>query len=340
MYTFEPFETTRVRVRCFAEKDADALHAYRNDPAVNRYQLWADQDRASIGRFVQVQAEQPVNVGMWLQLAIADKTSDALLGDVAFRLHADSEADDVDTVSAEIGFSLAAAHQGKGYMTEVLRGFLAYLFGLPVRRVFAQSDARNYASQRVMARAGLRPEAHFTADYWSKGQHTSSTHYGLLAHEWHYRQRAGEVYLAPITMHNWREVAKLQVHPEQQAFVAAPTYYLALCQFGHLWQARAIILNQNGTEQVIGMLMFAHDVDENAVWLGGIIIDQRFQGRGYAKAVLSEAFDYLGDFHGGCRNFALSYEPANHVAKRVYASLGFEETGEREDDEVVARLQL
>lgn len=338
MYRFEPFATTRVRVRRFADKDADALHAYRNDPAVNRYQLWTDQDRASIGRFVQIQAEQPVKVGMWLQLAIADKTSDALLGDVAVRLHADG--DDVDTVSAEIGFSLAAAHQGKGYMTEALRGLLAYLFGLPVRRVFAQSDARNHASQRVMARAGLRPEAHFVADYWSKGEHTSSTHYGLLAHEWHYRQRAGEVYLAPITMHNWREVAKLEVHPEQQPFVAAPTYYLALCQYGHLWQAKAIVLNQDNQEQVIGMLMFAYDSDEDSVWLGGIIIDQRFQGRGYAKAVLAGAFEYLGGFYGACRNFALSYEPSNHLAKRVYAFLGFVETGEREDDEVVARLRL
>ena len=297
MYTFEPFETTRLRVRRFADKDADALYAYRNDPTVNRYQLWADQDRASIGRFVQIQAQQPVKVGMWLQLAVADNTSDELLGDVAFRLHADG--DDIDTVSAEIGFSLAAANQGKGYMTEALQGLLGYLFGLPVRRVFAQSDARNHASQRVMARAGLRPEAHFVADYWSKGEHTSSTHYGLLAHEWHYHQQAGKqasnVYLAPITMHNWREVAALELHPEQQPFVAAPTYYLALCQYGHLWHSRAITLNQDGQEQVIGMLMFAHDADEDAVWLGGIIIDKRFQGRGYGRAVLAGAFDYLAE---------------------------------------------
>ena len=39
----------------------------------------------------------------------------------------------------------------------------------------------------------------------------------------------------------------------------------------------------------------------------------------------------------GCREVALSYEPENTVARRLYASLGFVETGEQEEDELVAR---
>ena len=42
---------------------------------------------------------------------------------------------------------------------------------------------------------------------------------------------------------------------------------------------------------------------------------------------------------GGAR-FALSYQPDNAVARRLYAGLGFVETGEVDDDEVVARLSL
>ena len=38
--------------------------------------------------------------------------------------------------------------------------------------------------------------------------------------------------------------------------------------------------------------------------------------------------------------FALSYRPDNVVARRLYASLGFVETGEEEDGELVARLSL
>jgi diamine N-acetyltransferase len=39
----------------------------------------------------------------------------------------------------------------------------------------------------------------------------------------------------------------------------------------------------------------------------------------------------------GFREAALSYEPENTVARQLYASLGFVETDERVDDEIVAR---
>ncbi len=37
--------------------------------------------------------------------------------------------------------------------------------------------------------------------------------------------------LEPVDGDNWRDVAKLEVTPEQQEFVAAPTYYLCLCHY-------------------------------------------------------------------------------------------------------------
>ena len=41
----------------------------------------------------------------------------------------------------------------------------------------------------------------------------------------------------------------------------------------------------------------------------------------------------------GCDSVALSYSPGNAAAHALYRSLGFKETGEMEDDEVVARLR-
>ena len=42
----------------------------------------------------------------------------------------------------------------------------------------------------------------------------------------------------------------------------------------------------------------------------------------------------------GHRNFALSYQPANLIAKQLYRKLGFIEMNEWEGDEIVARLAL
>jgi len=42
----------------------------------------------------------------------------------------------------------------------------------------------------------------------------------------------------------------------------------------------------------------------------------------------------------GHREAALSYDPRNTVARSLYASMGFIETGELDDDETVARKRL
>ena len=144
---------------------------------------------------------------------------------------------------------------------------------------------------------------------------------------------SGPIQLAPVTRENWRAVAQLRVAPAQADFVAEPAYYLALCHYEALWQPLAIV---RGGE-VIGFMMWAIDPADGSCWLGGIIIGHQHQGRGYGRQATRAALAMLGAAHG-YTNFALSYNPANAVARRLYQSLGFAETGEREDDELVARL--
>lgn len=146
---------------------------------------------------------------------------------------------------------------------------------------------------------------------------------------------ATAITLEPVNSTNWRGVAQLTVNEAQQAFVAAPCYYLALCAYDQLWQPLAVRLG----EQVIGFLMCAMDPADGSCWLGGILIDQHYQGQGYGKQAVRAAIALLHTQHG-YQHFALSYQPTNLVAKRLYATLGFVETGEAEGDEVVARLVL
>ena len=144
---------------------------------------------------------------------------------------------------------------------------------------------------------------------------------------------AGHIQLRPVNRDNWRAVTQLKVTAAQYEFVAEPCYYLTMCAYDQLWQPLAIYLD----ELVIGFLMWAIDPADGSCWLGGVLISQEYQGRGYGRQAVQAALTLLNDQHGHQR-FALSYQPANTVAKKLYQSLGFSETDEWEDDEIVARL--
>ena len=144
-----------------------------------------------------------------------------------------------------------------------------------------------------------------------------------------------QVRVVPVDAHNWRDVARLRVAPDQEAFVAAPTYYLCLCHYGGTW--RPLAVTHHG--DVVGFLMWGVDPADGATWLGGLIIGEAWQGRGLGGAAVRAAIERLHAEHG-TRSFALSYDAANDRARRLYARLGFVETGETEDDELVARFTL
>lgn len=143
-----------------------------------------------------------------------------------------------------------------------------------------------------------------------------------------------QVTLRPVGRDNWRDVARLKVAESQREFVAEPCHYLVLCCYGGEWQPFAIYL----LERVIGFLMWAVDPADESCWLGGILVDHSYQRRGYGRQAIQAAIKVLAEEHGFQR-FALSYSPDN-AAKHLYHKLGFIETDEWEDDEIVARLSL
>jgi diamine N-acetyltransferase len=145
---------------------------------------------------------------------------------------------------------------------------------------------------------------------------------------------AHDLTLRPVTRDNWRAVRDLRVADDQRTFVADPNHYLAVCCY-ESWSPLAICLD----DTVIGFMMWAVDPDDRSCWFGGIFLDRAYQGRGLGRAAIVEALAVLGG-RTGASEFALSYQPANTVARRLYGSLGFVETGEVEDDEVVARLRV
>ncbi|GAA2867503.1 N-acetyltransferase [Actinoplanes cyaneus] len=137
--------------------------------------------------------------------------------------------------------------------------------------------------------------------------------------------------LEPVTAANWRDCAALTVHEEQRAFVAEVSYYLCMCAYGDTWQPVAAYRG----DEVVGFAIRAAD-DDGSRWIGGLVVDARHQRQGIGRELVRQLRERL-IAEPGTPNVALSYQPANTGARALYLSMGFVETGEREDDEVVAR---
>lgn len=146
-------------------------------------------------------------------------------------------------------------------------------------------------------------------------------------------ERSTGVTLRELDGANWRRCRDLAVAPEQRRFVGSTAEYVMLCTYGGDWHPVTIY----AAEDMVGFAMWAVDPDDGAFWIGGLLIDQRHQRRGYGRAAVQELIACAA--RRGHRGVALSYKPDNPAAA-LYRSLGFVETDEREGDELVARLAL
>ena len=80
---------------------------------------------------------------------------------------------------------------------------------------------------------------------------------------------------------------------------------------------------------------------KNNYSLWRLMIDKRYQGRGYGREAVQLAIDFVRTWPCGKADLCeVSYEPGNDVAAALYRSFGFEENGEMDGDEIVAVLKL
>lgn len=153
--------------------------------------------------------------------------------------------------------------------------------------------------------------------------------------------------LRKITYDNFRECIKLEPHEEQKSYVASNVgslaeAYVALTNNECIPMPYAIYDN----DTMVGFIMLSYneaneDNNENTYWVWRLMIDKRYQGKGYGREAMEKALELIKTFpYGTAASVFLSYEPENMVAKRLYASLGFVETGKIEYGEMVAKLVL
>ncbi len=153
---------------------------YRADPEVARYQSWSDYTLELGTAFVDaMQGAEPGVPGEWFQFALDDRDSGALVGDLALQVDAD------EPRTAEVGFTLAPEHQGKGYGTEALGALLGLAFETyELHRIVAVTDALNVPAAAMLERVGFRREGHFQENVFFKGAWGSEFLFAILEREW------------------------------------------------------------------------------------------------------------------------------------------------------------
>jgi len=137
--------------------------------------------------------------------------------------------------------------------------------------------------------------------------------------------------LREITPENYRAVFALKVAPGQEGFVANNVYSLAQAKVF----TQAVPLAIYADETPVGFVMYTPE-EEGKFYIWRYMIGAEHQQKGYGRAALKVVLDHLRAL--AAHEVALSYEPSNTVAARLYASFGFVETGEVDDGELVARL--
>jgi RimJ/RimL family protein N-acetyltransferase len=148
--TLLPREFPGGRLRRLHRRDRAAFQVYRSLPELGRYQGWSPMSDAEAHEFLDEMHRVPLfTPGRWVQLGIATRESDELVGDVGLYLSEDG-------TSGEVGFTLEPSSQGRGVAALAVREALQLLFSATsITRVLGITDERNVPSIRLLERVGF-----------------------------------------------------------------------------------------------------------------------------------------------------------------------------------------
>lgn len=332
-----PLRTERLVLRLMRSADIATQAAYRSDPEVGRYALWdLPYDPARSERLAEQDSRDDLVPGAWTTLAI--EVDGEVVGDVGTQLH---ETGGV----ADIGYTLAPAHWGKGYASEATRALVEDLVTrIGVERVHADLDPDNIASQRVLEAAGLVCEGVTRKSFLWRGEWADNMSYAATREEWlAWRDRTltppAEVALVPITSDTVMSWFTLTVHRSQERFVAPMPKSFAQALYPPTEKGHRLVPRLYGVTAdsvPAGFCMFVEATPDDPPHLWRFLVDRLHQGRGIGHRALVELVDLMT--REGQRSLRLSWVEGPGSPRRFYERFGFRATGEVEDGETVAQL--
>jgi RimJ/RimL family protein N-acetyltransferase len=179
-----PVTTERLIIRPLTGDDLARHHAMFSNPDVVRFlyeePLNLQGAEEHLSRRCKVDLPQD---GEWLNLGVEVAGEGVLIGEIGLAKLSETNR------HCEIGYVFDPAFSGHGYATEAAAFVVDVAFTvLNAHRVSACLDARNFASQRLLERLGMRREGHLKENEYVKGDWTDEAIYATLEDEWRTRR--------------------------------------------------------------------------------------------------------------------------------------------------------
>lgn len=145
------------------------------------------------------------------------------------------------------------------------------------------------------------------------------------------------VSLREISKKNYQDCLNLRVAEDQKCFVSANVKSIADAKIYPYLIPKAIY---NGDE-LVGFTLYGRDPERKKYFIVRLMIDEKFQGRGYGKQATLKLIEEMGR-NEDCDAVYLFFVPGNTKAEKMYLGLGFEKTGviDKEDGEIEMKLDF
>ncbi|MEO2259615.1 GNAT family N-acetyltransferase [Paenibacillus amylolyticus] len=143
------------------------------------------------------------------------------------------------------------------------------------------------------------------------------------------------IHLKRVSVDNWYACTQLEVSEEQKKSFPAPVvYWIAESKVVEDFQPMAIYFDSN----LVGFAVYSEKADhEENYWVLALMIDTKYQGRGYGRESLKKLIDLMKESLN-CKCIMIGHRPENGIAGKLYESLGFQRVSEGLIDGEVVRL--
>ena len=143
------------------------------------------------------------------------------------------------------------------------------------------------------------------------------------------------VNLRPISEDNVRDIIRLEVAEPQRGYVAPNS--VSIAEAAHTtdrWE-RAIYAG----DVPVGYVLLSENRVRPRYFLWRMMIDHRYQRRGYGRAAMRQVIDYVAGLPRASELF-VTYVPGDDGPRDFYERVGFVDTGVEHEGEWEMRLEL